>query len=381
MTATRTAGIPSIPILDLTEQYSRIRDEVEAAMRRVAESGSYILGPEVKELEKEVSAYCDCRFGVGVASGTDALYLALRALRIGNGDEVITSPFSFIATAEAIALVGARPVFVDIDPSSNNIDPRKIKAVITSRTKAIIPVHLYGLPCEMASIMEIAGECRLAVVEDCAQAIGATYRGKKVGSFGAVGCLSFFPSKNLGCLGDGGMVVTNDEVLAERVEYLRRHGGKTKYHHEELGVNSRLDELQAAVLRVKLRHLETWTEARREVAHRYSRAFEGRPGIVVPEEDPESRSVFHQYTVHLKNRDNVSTLLKTAGIQTMVYYPVPLHLQTVFAGLGYERGSFPESERSAGTCLSLPMFPELKDEEQKIVIEALSNATSPQAVE
>ena len=252
-----------IPVCDLKQQYRSLKSEIDAAMQQVAADAHFILGPNVKSLEKEIAAYCDCAHAAGVANGTDALHLALRALRIGPGDEVITTPFTFVATTEAIGIVGARPVFVDIDPHTFNIDPAKIEAAITPRTKAILPVHLYGQPCEMDAIMEIAERHGLYVVEDCAQAIGATYKGRKVGSFGHAGCLSFFPSKNLGCFGDGGMVVSGNKEVFERVEMLRRHGGKVKYHHCELGLNSRLDELQAAILRVKFKHLEAWSEQRR----------------------------------------------------------------------------------------------------------------------
>ena len=255
-----------IPVCDLQQQYQNLKTEIDAAMQQVASGCRFILGPNVKELEKEIAAYCQCEHGVGVGSGTDALQLALRALRIGPADEVITTPFTFVATTEAIGMVGAKPVFVDIDPVTFNIDPAKIEAAITPETKAILPVHLYGQPCDMDPIMDIAGRHDLFVVEDCAQAIGATYRGRKVGSFGDAGCLSFFPSKNLGAFGDGGMLVTNNPEVFERVEMLRRHGGRVKYHHCELGLNSRLDELQAAILRVKFEHLENWNTARRKNA-------------------------------------------------------------------------------------------------------------------
>lgn len=369
-----------IPILDLTAQYAALRDEINAAMQQVAADGRYILGPNVRALEAEVAAYCDCQWGIGVGNGTDALHLALRALRIGPGDEVITVPFTFVATTEAIGIVGATPVFVDICPDTFNMDPRQIEAAITPRTKAILPVHLYGQPCDMDPIMEIARAHNLYVVEDCAQAIGATYKGKKVGSFGDAGCLSFFPSKNLGCFGDGGMVVSNNPEVAERVEMLRRHGGKIKYRHSELGLNSRLDELQAAILRVKLPHLESWIDARRRAAARYHRALAELPGVTVPTELGAApggefselvRCVYHQYTIRVADRDGVQARLKEAGIQTMIYYPIPLHLQEVHAELGQGLGSFPHSEQAAGECLSLPMFPELAEEQQAMTIDAV----------
>jgi dTDP-4-amino-4,6-dideoxygalactose transaminase len=369
-----------IPVLDLTAQYQALKPALDAAMQQVAADGHYILGPHVQALEAEIAAYCDCRFGVGVASGTDALHLALRALRVGPGDEVITTPFTFVATTEAIGLVGATPAFVDIDLDTFNLDPAQLVPAITPRTKAILPVHVYGQPCDMGPILEIARAHRLYVVEDCAQAIGATYKGSKVGSLGDVGCLSFFPSKNLGCFGDGGMVVTNNAEVAERVEMLRRHGGKVKYHHTELGLNSRLDELQAAILRVKLPHLEPWIAARRRIAAHYNERLAHWPGVTYPVElgsraprVPSSlaRCVYHQYTVRVRDRDAVQAGLKAAGVGTMVYYPVPLHRQEVHAGMGHAPGSFPAAERAAAECLSLPMFPELTEVQQEVVVSTL----------
>jgi dTDP-4-amino-4,6-dideoxygalactose transaminase len=372
-----------IPVLDLKAQYQALKPELDAAMQQVAADAQYILGPNVRALEAEVAAYCDCRFGVGVGNGTDALHLALRALRIGPGDEVITTPFTFVATTEAIGMVGATPVFADIDPVTFNLDPSRIAAAITPRTRAILPVHLYGQPCDMGPILEIARAHRLFVVEDCAQAIGATYKGRKVGSFGDAGALSFFPSKNLGCFGDGGMVVTGNPEVAERVEMLRRHGGKVKYHHSELGLNSRLDELQAAILRVKLPHLDEWIAARRRVAAGYNERLAALAGVERPRElgsadagtpSPVAGCVYHQYTVRVRDRENVQARLKEAGVGTMVYYPVPLHVQEVHAGLGYRVGTFPEAERAAAECLSLPMFPELTGEQQEVVVSALAAA-------
>jgi UDP-N-acetyl-3-dehydro-alpha-D-glucosamine 3-aminotranferase len=372
-----------IPVLDLTVQYQALKQEIDAAMQQVALTGRYILGPHVQALEAEIAAYCDCRHGIGVANGTDALHLALRALRIGPGDEVITTPFTFIATTEAIGLVGAVPVFVDIDPDTFNLDPARIERAITPRTRAILPVHLYGQPCDLDPIMEIARAHRLAVVEDAAQAIGATYKGRKVGSFGDAGCLSFFPSKNLGCFGDGGMVVTNNAEIADRVEMLRRHGGKVKYNHSDLGLNSRLDELQAAILRVKLRHLEAWTEARRAIAATYNARLADQFILACPRElgsrdartpSPIARCVYHQYTLRVRHRDAISARMMEAGIGTMVYYPVPLHRQEVHALLGYSVGAFPHAERAAAECLSLPIFPELTSQQQHCVVSALTAA-------
>lgn len=381
-----------IPICDLKQQYLSLKSEIDAAMQQVAADGHFILGPNVKALEKEIAEYCQCTHGIGVGNGTDALHLALRALRIGPGDEVITTPFTFVATTEAIGIVGAKPVFVDIDPRTFNIDPNQIEAAITPRTKALLPVHLYGQPCDMDAIMHIAHRRGLAVVEDCAQAIGATYKGKKVGSFGDAGCLSFFPSKNLGCMGDGGMIVTNSKDVYERAEMLRRHGGKVKYHHCELGLNSRLDEMQAAVLRIKFKHLDAWSEQRRSNAYRYNRLLAAVPGIdrpwemarwghITPLEAPSVkqsplRSVYHQYTVLVDDREAVAARLGQEGIGAMVYYPVPLHLQEVHRDLGHGEGSFPHAEAAAKRCLSLPMFPELTAAQQMQVVQALSAATA-----
>jgi dTDP-4-amino-4,6-dideoxygalactose transaminase len=380
-----------IPLCDLSIQYRRLKSEIDAAMQSVAEQGHYILGPNVKALEQEIAAYCGCAHAAGVGNGTDALHLALRALRIGPGDEVITTPFTFIATTEAIGLVGATPAFVDIDPRTYNLDPKLIEAAITSRTRAILVVHLYGQPCDMDAILEIARRRGLWVVEDCAQALGATYRGRKVGTLGDAGCLSFFPSKNLGCFGDGGMVITNDAKVYERVEMLRRHGGRVKYHHEELGLNSRLDELQAAILRVKLPHLDNWNRARRRHSYSYNRLLSECPavirpselstsGAVAPESDdgPSSGSlltaIYHQYTVQVENRDAVMQRLQAAHIGHAVYYPVPLHLQKVHAELN--QGPFPHAESAARRCLSLPMFPELTEEQQRVVVEELARSCS-----
>jgi len=377
-----------IPLCDLRQQYQSLKAEIDAAMQEVAAQTQYILGPNVKGLERDVAEFCECRHGVGVASGTDALHLALRALRIGPGDEVITTPFTFVATTEAIGMVGATPVFVDIDPFTFNIDPSKIEAAVTPRTKAILPVHLYGQPCDMDPIMETAQRHGLYVVEDAAQALGATYKGRRVGSFGEAGCLSFFPSKNLGGFGDGGMVVTNNDEVAQRVEMLRRHGGPIKYHHDELGLNSRLDELQAAILRVKLPHLSRWNALRRRCAYRYNNLLADLPKITPPHElsdrgyvvftDEESlderrvlAAVYQQFTVQVENRDAVAQRLKEEGIGNAVYYPIPLHLQKVHAHLGHQPGSMPNAERVAGRCLSLPIFPELSDHEQGTVVETI----------
>ncbi|MGB6041986.1 MAG: DegT/DnrJ/EryC1/StrS family aminotransferase [Pirellulales bacterium] len=374
-----------IPLCDVSTQHALLKQEIDQAVQDVVANGQYILGPQVRAFEREISDYCRCRYAVGVGNGTDALHLALRALRIGPGDEVITSPFTFIATTEAIGLVGAKPVFVDIDPHTLNIDPARIEQAITSRTQAILPVHLYGQPCEMDAIMDIAQRHGLFVVEDCAQALGATYRDRQVGTFGDAGCFSFFPSKNLGCIGDGGMVVTNREDIFQRVEMLRRHGGRIKYHHDELGLNSRLDELQAAILRVKLPHLDDWNQRRRQCAYHYNARLADQPAIDCPAElgaaGPEVfptasnrllRAVYHQYTIRSNDRDAISANLRQAGVRSAVYYPQPLHLQKVHAELNYAPGDFPVAEDAARKCLSLPIYPELLGELQESVLLALT---------
>jgi dTDP-4-amino-4,6-dideoxygalactose transaminase len=376
-----------VPLCDLTQQYLALKDEIDAAVQAVAVSGKYILGPNVAALEREIAAYCQCRYAAGVNSGTDALHLALRALEIGPGDEVITTPFTFVATSEAIRSVGATPVFADIHPRTYNLDAAAVEPAITPRTKVILPVHLFGQPCDMDRLAELAQRRGLAIVEDCAQSIGAAYGGRKTGSFGKAGCLSFFPSKNLGCFGDGGMVVTNDPQVYERVEMLRRHGGKIKYHHEQQGLNSRLDEMQAAVLRVKFKYLEDWNSLRRRHAYAYNRLLAGICGVHCPAElgcgevavptDPlrpahlPIRHVYHQYTVSVSNRERVFARLVESKIGCAVYYPVPLHLQQVNADLGYVPGAFPIAERVASQCISLPMFPELRFDQQQQVAEHL----------
>ncbi len=367
-----------IPILDLREQYHELKSEITRAVEEVFEGCHFINGPNVQALEGEIARYVGTEYAVGLNSGTDALHLALRALDIGPGDEVITTPFTFVATTEAIGIVGATPVFVDIDPATFNIDPALIEAAITPQTKAILPVHLYGHPAPMREIMAIAKKHNLAVVEDCAQSIGSTIDGKKTGSFGDVGAFSFFPSKNLGAYGDGGMVTTNRKDLADRMRSLRAHGGRVKYHHEELGVNSRLDEVQAAILRVKLPHLDRWIERRRANAHWYTENL--REFAQVPGETGGTLHAYHQYTIRVRDRDRVQQLLKDSGVQTMVYYPVPLHLQEVHRVLGFGEGAFPHSERAAREVLSLPMFPELRAEQREAVRDALRTAIAAEAV-
>ncbi|MFV0446089.1 MAG: DegT/DnrJ/EryC1/StrS family aminotransferase [Planctomycetaceae bacterium] len=380
-----------IPLCDLKTQYQSLQSELDAAMTSVAASGHYILGEQVKQFEQEIAASLGCEYAIGVANGTDALHLALRALGIGPGDEVITTPFTFVATTEAIGILGATPVFVDIDPRTCNLDVSQLEGAITPRTKAVLPVHLYGQPCDMTGLMEIATRRGLRVVEDCCQAISAVYEGRQVGAIGDLGCFSFFPSKNLGCFGDGGLVTTNDRKLYETVEVLRRHGGAVKYHHSMLGLNSRLDEIQAAVLRVKLPHLEQWSQARRRIAYRYNEAFADLAGIARLGEldasgvstpcptsvhNPRLRAVYHQYTLMVDGRDELSAELKNRGVASFPYYPIPLHLQEVHAELGYRPGDFPHAERAAKQCLSLPIYPELTTDDQDRVIHHVRQAVT-----
>lgn len=369
-----------IPVCNPALQYSALRSEIDEAMLRVAGGGRYILGPEVARFEEEVAAYCGVAGAVGVNSCTDALQLALRALGVGPGDEVITTPFTFVGTSEAICQAGATPVFADIDPWTFNIDPERVEAAITPRTRAILPVHLFGRPCDMASLADIAEPRGIAIVEDCAQAMGAEIDGRPVGSFGRAGCFSFFPSKNLGGLGDGGMVVTDDPDVLRRVDSLRRHGSTEKYLHTETGLNSRLDELQAAVLRVKLPWLDRWNEDRRRIAACYDTAFAVVEGVTPPIATPthpsatsrtDTGSVYHQYTLMVSDRDTLRRRLADLGVQTAIYYPTPLHLQPVYDGLGYVAGDFPVAERLAAQCVSLPIFPLMPRESRDRVIDAV----------
>ena len=360
-----------IPILDSKRQYAKIGNEIEKVVCEVLRSGSYILGPNVKALEVELAKYIGCNYTVSLNSGTDALHLALRALDIGAGDEVITTAFTFVATTEAIGIVGATPVFADINPDTFNIDPSKIEELITPKTKAIIPVHLYGQPCDMDAIMDIAKRHNLYVIEDCCQAIGAEYKGKKVGTFGDIGCYSFYPTKNLGGIGDGGLITVNSENLKNRIIALRNHGGAVRYYHDEIGVNSRLDEIQAAILRVKLNYIDEWNKARRAHAATYNELFAGCSDIQTPKELADTYCVYHQYTVKIPNRDNIHKMLQDAGIGAMLYYPVPLHLQKVHAHLGFHKGMLANTEKCTELVISLPMFPELTLEEQKTVASTL----------
>jgi len=361
-----------IPLVDLKAQYDTIKDEVDAAIQRVLHHGQFILGPEVRAFEGEVAAYCGTEFAVGVASGTDALYLALLACGIEPGDEVITTPFTFIATAEAVTRCDATPVFADINPRSYNIDPDLIEQKVTSRTRAILPVHLYGQPADMDPILELARKYNLKVIEDCAQALGAEYKARKVGSIGDAGCLSFFPTKSLGAYGDGGMVVTNEPEIAETVDLLRKHGAKTSYHYLLPGFNSRLDTLQAAILIVKLRRLDNWQELRQNKAMLYNKLLGEIDSIEPPSVEEFGKPSFNYYTIRLKgpglNRNKLREHLESGGIQTMVYYPLSLHLQEAYEALGYKQGDLPESERAQSQVLSLPMYPELSEEQIREVV-------------
>ena len=366
----------NIPLVDLKAEYDSIKAEIDSAIQRVLQQGQFILGPEVKAFEEEMAAYCGTRFAVGVASGTDALHLALLACGIRSGDEVITTPFTFIATAESIAKCGALPVFVDIEPRTYNMDPTQIEPKITSKTKAIVPVHLYGQPAAMESILELAAKHNLRVVEDCAQALGAEHKGRKVGSLGDAGCLSFFPAKNLGAYGDGGMVVTNDPEIAGTVEILRKHGSKASYYYIMPGFNSRLDALQAAILGVKLKHLDRWNEQRRGKASLYTRLLDQIDGIEPPYVEEHDKSSCNYYTIRLVDsrldRNKLREHLESRGIQTAVYYSLSLHLQEVYKHLGYKPGDFPESEQAQEQVLSLPMYPELSEMQIEEIVEALS---------
>lgn len=361
----------NIPLLNLKLQYNNIKEEIDSAVKRIVSDQNFILGEDVRLCEKEIAAYCNTKYAVGVASGTDALILSLRALGIKEGDEVITSPFTFFATAEAVSIVGAKPVFADIDPETYNINPALIEAKINKKTKAVIAVHLYGQCADMDPIIKVARKHGIKVIEDAAQAIGATYKGRKSGSMGDMGALSFFPSKNLGAFGDAGMVVTNDEKLAELVRTLRVHGSSIRYVHSMIGMNSRLDNLQAAVLRIKLRHLDKWLAARREIAEYYNEKLKGLP-FIQPHVPDYNIHTYHLYTLRSKaDLSRLTEFLVGAGIETRTYYPIPLHLQECYKTLGYKEGDLPESENSAKEAFSLPIFPELTSWEKEYIISKL----------
>jgi dTDP-4-amino-4,6-dideoxygalactose transaminase len=366
-----------VPLLDLRRQHDALREELREAVGRVLDSQQFILGEEVRLLEAELAAYTRARHAVGCGSGSDALLLALLALDVRAGDEVVTTPFTFFATAGAIARTGARPVFADIEPRTYNVDPARAEEALSERTRALLPVHLYGQCAEMGELMRAAEARGLPVIEDAAQAIGAEDEaGRRAGSSGAAGCFSFYPTKNLGAAGEAGLVTTSDDKLAERLRRLRVHGGATEYHHEEVGFNSRLDTIQAAVLRVKLPHLDAWSEARRERAERYTRMLSdaGLDEFVTPPYvRPGARHIFHQYVIRVAaaRRDALVEHLKANGVGTKIYYPVPLHLQPCFAYLGHREGDFPESERAARETLALPIYPELTNEQQEHVVETV----------
>jgi dTDP-4-amino-4,6-dideoxygalactose transaminase len=367
-------GAPKLlfPFLDLKAEYATMKEEIRAAVDKVLESQLFIMGPEVKQLEAEIAAYVGSSFALGCASGSDAIMLVLMALGVCPGDEVITPPFTFVATAGSVARLQATPVFVDIDPKTYNLDAARIEAAITSRTKAIMPVHLFGLPADIDKIAEIARAHHLPVIEDAAQSIGARYHGKHAGNIGACGCFSFFPSKNLGGAGDGGMITTNDPELAERLSVLRDHGSRKKYHYDLLGMNSRLDSLQAAILLVKFKHLEALSKARRGTADRYRQLFQQTgldKSITLPVEPDGRHHVYNQFVIRTPERDQLREHLRNAGIPTEIYYPSPLHLQPAFAYLGYGVGAFPESEKASQQVLALPVFPKMTEEQQKLVVE------------
>ena len=373
-TQTTKTSLEPIPPLDLKAQWLSIKGEISAAINAVVESQHFILGPQVQALEEEIAKYCGTKFAVGVASGTDALLLALHAAGVGPGDEVLMPTFSFIATADTVSLLGAIPVFVDIDPATFAIDPAQLEAKITPRTRAIVPVHLYGHPADMDPINSVAQRHDLKVIEDNAQAIGAKYKDRKTGCLGDLGCISFFPSKNLGGYGDGGMIVTNSEAYSKRLRTLRSHGSPKKYYATEQGWNSRLDEIQAAILRVKLRHLDNWGATRRKNASSYTQLLKAVPGVVTPTEAPWAEHVYHQYTIRVANRDRVQSALTEQGIGTTVYYPTPMHLQPVFAKLGYHEGDLPQAEQAAKEVLSLPIYAELTSEQIHRVVAAIAAA-------
>jgi len=368
-----------VPLLDLKAQYATVKDEIFAAIAEVMESQHFILGPKVEECEKAVAKYSNCQFAVGVTSGSDALLACLMAENIGPGDEVITTPYTFFATVGAVSRLGATPVFVDIDPVTYNIDVTRIAEKITKKTRAIIPVHLYGQMADMDPIMALAESHKLVVIEDAAQAIGSEYKGRRAGSIGHYGCFSFFPSKNLGAAGDGGMIVANDAELAEKLRVLRAHGSKPKYFHKVVGGNFRLDALQAAIVSAKLPHLDNWTAGRQRNAKTYDRLFaeaglveagSGKANVLLPKV-AMNRHIFNQYVIRVSERDQLQTYLKNHGVGTEVYYPVPMHIQECFAYLGHKAGEFPKSESAANETLALPIYPELSEAQLRYVVDCV----------
>jgi len=367
----------NVPLLDLQKQYVSLRADLQRAIERVMDSQRFVLGDEGRELERSIAAYCQTKHAIGCASGSDALLLALMALDVKDGDEVITTPFSFFATASSITRLGARPVFVDIDPQTYNLDVSRVAGAITPRTKAIMPVHLYGQCAQMDPLLELGHRHSIPIVEDAAQAIGATDNNRRAGSMGLIGCFSFYPTKNLGGAGDGGILTTNDDEIAERLRRLRAHGGATEYEHSEVGLNSRLDELQAAVLRVKFPSLDKWSDERAMRAAIYSELLSRadlRFPLTTPYVREDARHIFHQYVIRVPgNRDALMAHLKTLGVGSKIYYPIPLHQQQCFSYLGYRDGEFPESERAARETMALPAYPELTEEQQVYVVDAIKS--------
>jgi len=364
----------NVPFADFGPQYKELKKTIDAGLKKVFTSGAFILGPEEKKFEEEFAKYCGAKYGVGVNSGTDALFLATLALGIGPEDEVIVPAFTFIATALGVSFAGAKPVFVDIDESTFNMDPSKIKAAITPKTKAIIVVHLYGQPANMDEIVRIARENNLKVVEDCAQAHGAKYQGKRIGAFGDVACFSFYPTKSLGGFGDGGMILTSDENIHQRVLMLRDYGRKGRYEHVAIGYNSRLDTVQAVVLSAKLKRLDKWNATRAKHAAYYAKLLKGVPGVTTPTTLADRTHVFQTYAVRVKNRDAVAEEMKKAGVGVLIHYPIPLHLQPAYKNLGYKQGDFPVAEKAGNEELSLPMFPHMTKKQIEYVCASLKQA-------
>jgi dTDP-4-amino-4,6-dideoxygalactose transaminase len=361
-----------VNLLDLNAQYKTIEEEVNKAIKEVLESSTFIMGPNVKKFEEEIADFTGVNYGIAVGNGTDALMIALRALGIGQGDEVITTPFTFFASAETTSVLGATPVFADILPDTLCIDPESIEKCITDKTKAIIPVHIFGQMCDMDRIMDIAKKYNLYVIEDACQAIGAEYKGKRAGSIGHMGTYSFFPTKNLGAYGDAGMIVTNDEELAKTAKLLRAHGSHVKYHHSVIGHNSRLDEIQAAILRVKFKYIENWNNERKSKANIYNDLLKGLD-VITPVELPENKHVYHMYVVQSYKRDEIINYLKENGVSTGIYYPVPVHLQEVYKSLDYKLGDLPVSEDACNKTFALPLYPEISEEQQRYVVDQVKN--------
>ena len=369
-------GIKKIQIVDLTASYKAIQAEIESVITEVLSSGNYICGKNVEAFENELAEYLDCKFVISCGNGTDALTLSMMALGIGKGDEVITVSHSFFATSEAIALVGATPIFADISEKDFNIDPEKIESLITNKTKAIIPVHLYGQSCEIESVINIAKKHELYVIEDCAQALGAKYNRKCVGTFGDTGTVSFFPTKNLGAYGDGGAVFTNTEVIANKIKQLRFHGSSQRYIHDYVGMNSRLDEIQAAILRIKLKYLNSWNKKRQEAARYYDLLLKDLKDIMLPIVKPNCEHIFHQYTIRTKKRDFLYDKLREIGIEALIYYKIPIHLQKAFSSLKEKNNPVPVTEKICNEIISLPMYPEISQETQQYIANTIKNILS-----